>query len=135
MANISFPSEQDQRHTINVYGGYRISPSVNLSVRWLYGSGLPLPGFYRQVGATYFLSEQRDALRLPAYQRTDARINKVWPRDKWKITLYGEVANLTNRTNYRWDSFDSFNSKTGQVFLTLDKMFPILPAAGVVIER
>jgi outer membrane receptor protein involved in Fe transport len=74
-------------------------------------------------------------LRLDAYQRTDARINKVWPRDKWRITLYGEVVNLTNRTNYRWDSYNSYNSRTGQVSLTLDKMFPILPAAGITIER
>jgi outer membrane receptor protein involved in Fe transport len=125
----------DQRHTINVYGGYRVSPSVNVSVKWLYGSGLPLPGFYKKVGTTYFLLDQRNALRLDPYQRTDARINKVWPRDKWKITLYGEVMNLTNRTNYRFDSFDNYNNRTGQVSITLNKMFPILPAAGVVIER
>ena len=135
VSRISFPSEMDQRHTVNVYGGYRISPSVNLSAKWLYGSGLALPGFYRLVGTTYFLSDQRDAVRLPPYQRTDVRINKVWPRVKWKITLYAEVVNLTNRTNYRWDSFDSYNGRTGQVSLTLDKMFPILPSAGFVIER
>ena len=87
------------------------------------------------MGSNYFLSDLRDAVRLPAYQRTDARINKVWPRDKWKITLYAEGVNLSNRTNYRWDSFDSYNSRTGQVSLTLDKMFPILPSAGFVIER
>ena len=135
IAHAFFPSDEDQRHTINAYAGYRIRPSVNLSLRWLYGSGLPLPGFYRTVGSGYFLSDQRDAVRLSAYQRTDARINKVWPRDKWKITLYGEVVNLTNRANYRWDSFGSYNGQTGQVSLTLDKMFPVLPTAGVVIER
>jgi hypothetical protein len=59
----------------------------------------------------------------------------VWPRDKWKITLYGELLNLTNRTNYRFDSYDNYNNRTGQVSLTLDKMFPILPTAGIVIER
>jgi hypothetical protein len=135
IALIAYPTDQDQRHTVNVYGSYRVSPSVNVSLKWLYGSGLPLPGFFRQSGATYLLAEERNALRLDAYQRTDARINKVWPRDRWKITLYGEVVNLTNRTNYRWDSFGSYNNRTGEIRLTLDKLFPILPAAGVVIER
>jgi len=135
IAHIVFPADLDQRHTVNVYGGYRVSPSVNVSVKWLYGSGLPLPGFYQLIGPNYFLLDQRNALRLKPYQRTDARINKVWPRDKWKITLYGELLNLTNRSNYRFDSYDNYNNRTGQVSLTLDKMFPILPTAGIVIER
>jgi len=50
------------------------------------------------------------------------------------MTLYGEVINLTNRSNYRFDSFNSFNAKTGLVSLSLDKLFPILPSAGIVFE-
>jgi hypothetical protein len=67
--------------------------------------------------------------------RADFRVNKAWTHDKWKLTLYGEVINLTNRTNYIFDILDSYNSKTGQAFLTLDKLFPILPSAGLVFER
>jgi hypothetical protein len=37
----SFASDFDQRHTINVYGSYRLRPSVSLSVRETYGSGFP----------------------------------------------------------------------------------------------
>ena len=46
-----------------------------------------------------------------------------------------EVINLTNRTNYIFDSFNGYNSRTFQSFLTLDTMFPILPSAGIVFER
>jgi hypothetical protein len=53
----------------------------------------------------------------------------------WKATLYGEVLNLTNKANYRFDSFNGYNTRTGQAFLTLDKLFPILPSLGLVIER
>jgi len=42
---------------------------------------------------------------------------------------------LTNRTNYLFESFNGFNTKTGQASVTLDKMFPILPSAGLVFER
>jgi hypothetical protein len=130
-----FPSDWDQRHTVNVYGGYRLRPSVNLSGRWSYGSGFPISGYLRQAGPTYFLTSVRNQLRMPDYMRTDVRINKSWTRARWKFTLYGEVVNLTNRTNYIFDSFNGYNAKTGQASLTLDTMFPVLPSAGIVLER
>lgn len=132
-----FPSDYDQRHTVSVYGGYRLRSTVNLSVHASYGSGMPIPGYLSQVGAigtTYFLTASRDQTRFPAYQRADFRVNKSWMHAKWKLTLYGELINMTNRTNYVFESFNSFNSKTGQAFITIDKTFPILPSAGTVVE-
>ena len=130
-----FPAELDQRHTFNLYGGYRLKPTVNLSLKMSYGSGFPIPGYLTQSGGFYYLTSVRDQLRMQAYVRTDFRVNKSWTKDKWKLTLFGEVINLTNRTNYIFDSFDGYNSKTFQAFLTLDTMFPILPSAGIVFER
>ena len=49
--------------------------------------------------------------------------------------LFGEVINLTNRTNYIYDSFNGYNSKIFQALRTLDTMFPILPSAGIVCDR
>uniref|UniRef100_Q01NY6 TonB-dependent receptor n=1 Tax=Solibacter usitatus (strain Ellin6076) TaxID=234267 RepID=Q01NY6_SOLUE len=130
-----FPSDYDQRHTVNVYGGYRIKPTINLSVKSSYGSGFPIPGYLQQIGALYYLTNVRNQLRMRSYLRTDVRLNKSWTKDKWKLTLFGEVINLTNRTNYIYDSFNGYNTKTFQAFLTLDTMFPILPSAGIVFER
>jgi hypothetical protein len=135
VTNNRFPSDYDQRHTLNIYGGYRLKPTVNLSAKVSYGSGFPIPGYLQQVGALYYLSEVRNQLRMQAYVRTDVRVNKSWTKDKWKLTLFGEVINLSNRTNYIYDSFNGYNSKTLQAFLTLDTMFPILPSAGIVFER
>ncbi len=131
----SFPSDYDQRHTVNVYGGYRLRPSINLSMRWCYGSGFPMPGYLQKIGATYYLAGSRNQLRLEPYKRADFRINKAWTHDKWKLTLYGEVVNLTNRSNHIFDILDGYNSKTSQAFLTLEKLFPILPSLGLVFER
>ena len=130
-----FPSDWDQRHTVNVYGGYRLRPSVNLSGRSSWGSGYPIPGFLRTTGGSYYLTSIRNGQRLGTYNRTDVRINKAWTHDKWKLTLYGEVVNLTDRTNYLFESLNSYNSKTGQASVTVDTMFPILPSAGLVFER
>jgi hypothetical protein len=130
-----FPSELDQRHTMNVYGGYRLKPTVNVSMKVSYGSGFPIPGYLTKTGGLYYLTNVRNQLRMEPYVRTDFRVNKSWTRKKWKLTLFGEVINLTNRTNYIFDSFDGYNTKTFQSFLTLDTMFPVLPSAGIVCER
>jgi hypothetical protein len=34
-----------------------------------------------------------------------------------------------------FESFDGFTASTRQAYLTLDKMFPILPSAGVAFEK
>jgi len=130
-----FPSDFDQRHTVNIYGSYRLRPSVNVSVHSSYGSGFPIPGYLTLTNGTYFLAAEKNRLRIDYYQRTDFRVNKSWTRDKWKITLYGELLNISNRANYLFDSLNSYNTKTGQTSVTLDKMFPILPSVGVVFER
>ncbi len=133
--HIAYPSDWDQRHTINVFGSYRLKPTVNLSAKLMYGSGFPYPGFYKKVNGVYYLSTVRNQLRFDPYYRIDWRINKSFTKDKYKITLYGEIINLTNKANYRWDNLDSYNTKTGQASIVVDRMFPIIPSAGILVER
>jgi len=134
-----FPSDYDQRHTVNLYGGFRVRPTVNLSARMSYGSGFPVPGYlttYPYGGYTYYyLAADRNAVRLSPYQRTDFRVNKSWMHAKWKFTLYGELINLTNHANYQFTSFNGYNPQTGQASVTFNKTFPtILPSAGMLAE-
>ncbi len=129
----SFPSDWDQRHTVNAYASYRLKPSLTLSARWTYGSGFPIPGYFEQAGSSYYLAPERNQLRLPFYQRLDLRLNKHWTHGAWKTTLFAEALNLTNRTNYRFDS--QYYSYTGRAWVSLDQMFPLLPSVGVVFER
>jgi hypothetical protein len=139
ITNQTFPADWDQRHTIGAYASYRIRPTINLSARWTYGSGFPLPGYYQlykfPIGPVYRLSNERNTFRIGPYQRLDIRINKVWTHRAWKTTLYGEVMNVTNRANYRFDSMDGYYPSNRLAYITIDKMFPILPSVGVVFER
>lgn len=130
-----FLSDYDQRHTVNAYGSYRIRPTVNVSARWTYGSGFPVPGFLRIDQGNYYLGPSRNAVRMDAYQRADTRINKAFVYDKWKLTFYAEVINVTNRTNRRFDTFNGYNGKTGQADIRFDRMIPVLPSAGIVLEK
>src|SRR5262249_26829993 len=42
---VTEPTTQDQRHTVNAFATYRLTPTINLSGKWIYGSGFPVPGF------------------------------------------------------------------------------------------
>ena len=134
---LTFISDTDQRHTLNVYGSYRFNETWNLSSEWRHGSGQPVPGFYRQIGTQvgtgYFLSNERNTTRLPACSRVDVRLNKAFLFRNWKLTLNGEVINATNHNNLRYAGFDRYGFD-GRVFGQLDRVLPILPSAGVVVE-
>ena len=112
----------------------RANDSLNLSGRYVYGTGLPVPGFYELRGGLAFLSAQRNQLRLPDYQRADLRINKAFVRDRYQLTLFAEVVNLTNRGNTRFDDVNNFDPRTGRVSLSFEKLFPILPSVGIAID-
>jgi hypothetical protein len=129
-----FPGDFDQRHTVNAYASYRFGPSWSLSTRYSFGSNFPIPGFLRRQGELYFLAQTRNQLRIADYHRADVRLNKTFVRARWRATLYVEVLNLFNRDNIRYDSFNGFNARTGQAFPTFNKLFPIVPAAGVMFE-
>jgi hypothetical protein len=128
-----FVADQDQRHTVNVYLGYRARPSVNVSGRWTYGSGFPVPGYFQRSGDGYVLAAERNGARLGPYQRTDVRVNKSRAFDRWKLTVYAEVVNLLNRANYRFDSYNGYDA-SGRANLSFSRMFPVLPSAGVMAQ-
>ncbi len=66
--------------------------------------------------------------------RADVWVNKSFHVGRAGLTLYAEAVNVLNRANYRFDSFSSYNTRAAQASVTLDKMFPILPSAGIVVE-
>jgi hypothetical protein len=131
---IAFDGDYDQRHTVNAYGSYRLSNTWNLSAKYRYGSSMPILGFYEARGPDFFLAPDRNEARAPIYSRLDVRANKAFFFRRWKMTLYGEISNVLNRTHYRYTDLDRVNPQTGQVFIETDTLFPIVPAVGVSVE-
>jgi hypothetical protein len=115
----SYSTLEDQRHTVNVFASYRISPTVHISGKWLFGSGFPVPS-------------NKNAIRLGDYQRLDARAEKDWPFTRWKLALYGEVLNLTDHDNRRY--FYSQYNFDGTLSVTTGQGLPITPTAGLAFE-
>jgi hypothetical protein len=120
---------EDQPNAVNAFGMYRLRPSINLSGKILYGSGYPA-----RTGLEYSPSGWQvvPVVRLPDYFRTDFRVDKSWAFSRWKLTLYGEVLNLTDHDNRIIESVTS--DANGQVIITTQRALPITPAAGVVFE-
>ncbi|HEY6305715.1 MAG TPA: TonB-dependent receptor [Candidatus Angelobacter sp.] len=127
------PTDQDQRHTLNAFGMYRLTPSINLAGKFVYGSGLPLPGpVFEQVGNTLVLVGFNQT-RLGRYERLDLRADKAWTFSRWKMTLYVEGLNLTNHNNPRLLP-TAFNPVTGQPVAVTERGLPITPTAGLVFQ-
>jgi hypothetical protein len=131
--NLHFDGDFDQRHTFNGYATYRLTPTLNLSAKYRYGSNFPVAGFLLiNPNRSIRLSEQRNALRPPVYSRLDVRANKAFNFNRWKLTVYGEVLNVFARENLRYTvSVDTVN---GRVSVDRESMFPFLPIAGLRLE-
>jgi len=128
---ITEPTTEDQRHTVNAFANYRISPSISVSGKWVYGSGFPVPGFSNFTVGNTFVTVANQT-RLGDYQRLDLRLDKSWAYARWKLTLYSEILNVTNHNNPRF-IFTSFQAN-GQAFGVTDKGLPITPTAGLVFQ-
>jgi hypothetical protein len=128
----SFWGDQDQRHTVNLYGFYRISDRTSLSGKLRAGSNSPAPGYYGDVGGAFVLTDRRNELRLPAYARLDLRANRTYQWGHRRLTLFAEVMNALNRANVRFNPPSV--SSTGAVRHIFERMMPIVPSAGVLVE-
>jgi hypothetical protein len=140
-----FWADADQRHTLSLYGNYRLSSRASVSARYRYGSnypmagylGLPQPGLGTVPlidGRPLFagLISARNTLRLPAYSRLDVRADRAFNWSGRRLILFVDVANVLNRTNLRNASY--FVDRTGRVFDTTESLMPIVPSGGFVFE-
>jgi hypothetical protein len=125
-----FSNFEDQRHSLNAFATYRYKPTLNFSMKFLYGSGFPISsGFAQEPNGTLQLVPVQ---RLSSYLRVDSRTDKSWAWTRWKLTLYGEVLNLTNHSNQIVTS--SVFLPNGQLQTTTASALPITPTAGLAFE-
>ncbi len=129
-----YSADFDQRHTVNTYLSYRLSASVNLSARYSYGTNFPIPGFFTVRNGEYYLSKNRNEVRLPNFSRADFRLNKQFERKRWRGVLFVEVMNLLNTNNQTLDSYNGYDPRTAKANISLLRLFPIVPAAGWMMD-
>jgi len=129
----TFWGDLDQRHTLNVYAFYRLSDRFSLSGKLRAGTNVPAPGYYASQGNLFVLSTDRNTLRLPTYSRIDLRANRTFNWPHRRLTLFAEVMNVLNRENVRFNP-PGVNTRTGTVSNLFERLIPIVPSAGILIE-
>ena len=108
-----FDGDEDQRHTFNAYGLYRVTDRFSLAGKLRLGSNVPLVGYWEQRGADYFVGTTRNALRVPRYSRLDVRANRTFNWQTRRLTLFVEVMNVFGHDNVRFNS-PAINVRTGR---------------------
>jgi 5-hydroxyisourate hydrolase-like protein (transthyretin family) len=130
----TFWGDYDQRHTMNAYAMYRHSDRTSFVGKLRMGSNFPIPGYYAEGdGGQYVLTDVRNTARLPVYARLDLRANRAFTWSRRRLTLFAEVLNVLNRSNYRFDP-PGVNLTTRAVSTPFEAMLPIVPSVGFLIE-
>ena len=154
----SFWGDYDQRNTLTAYCSYRLSDTLSLSANGRYGSGTPVTGYLSALDASalggpggsgpssggasgsstllpYALSATPNGSRIPSYQRIDLRLNKVFNRDRYKLTVKLEIDNILNHNNWRYYDYQYPVAGTGtNVLVTRNTTMPRLPVVGVSVQ-
>ncbi|OLC79721.1 MAG: hypothetical protein AUH72_13955 [Acidobacteria bacterium 13_1_40CM_4_65_8] len=129
----SFWGDYDQRHTINLYGTYRVTDRTSVGARFRAGSNFPITGYWAEQGGAYFVGTDRNTLRVPTYARLDVRANRTFTWERKRLTLFAEGINLLNRPNVRF-SLPAVNRRTFEATGLLDTMVPLIPSVGILLE-
>ena len=129
----TYAADYDQRHMVNAYATYRSSSQLGLSARFRYGSNFPVSGYFQPRGEDYFIGPAKNEVRLPTYARLDLRADRTFTKSRSRITLFIEVINAMNRRNMGPGDY-GFDGATLKTTRLMEKMFPILPSAGVLLE-
>jgi hypothetical protein len=129
----SFWGDLDQRHTFNMYGLCRLSPTTSVSAKLRMGSNFPTPGYYVEAGGRYFISDFRNELRLPSFARLDLRANRTFAWSTRRLTLFAEVINVLSRENVRYHP-PSIDGRTFEARRLFEELLPVVPSAGILFE-
>src|SRR5436305_13185460 len=100
------------------------------------GSNFPTVGYWNERDGAYFAADVaagRNTLRVPAYSRLDARANRTFTWDRKRLTLFLEAINVYNRRNER-SAAAAVDRRTFVATGLYEKMVPLIPAVGVVLE-
>jgi hypothetical protein len=137
-----FWADADQRHTLSVYGNYRLSSRSTVSAKLRYGSNYPIRGYVADAVPAppvidgqplfYAIGGERNVVRLPPYARLDVRADRAFHWSGTRLVVFAEVANVLNRTNWRSTPYGV--DRNGRAFDATESLMPIVPSAGFVVE-
>ena len=122
------PGSFDYPLVFNLLGGYRLSPSWELSARLSFLSGRPFTPYNQPISTqqrrgVYDLTRV-NAERAPDYSRIDIRVDRTFSVSGQPLNVFFGVQNVTNRRNFA--SYNWNRRTNSQQFGEQQGLFPIL---------
>ena len=93
----TFFGDFDRRHTFNGAGIFQLGSRTSAGLVLRAASGVPVPGYFDLRDGTLVVGDQLNLVRLPAYVRLDARVQRRFFSPRHQVTLFGEIVNVLNR--------------------------------------
>jgi hypothetical protein len=123
--------QYDQTHILTLIASYKLPRGFQIGVRFRYVTGDPITGV---LGAFYDSNADRYQPiagpvfgdRLGAFYQFDARIDKAFTFNRWRLSLYLDVQNVTNAANPEAVTYNY--NYTQQISIN---GLPILPVLGI----
>jgi len=127
-------SQYDQTHLLTAVGERELGRNWKISTRVRYATGNP---FTPVVGASYdvnndvYVPVRGDIYseRMGAFFQADVRFDKKWVYDRWIVTGYLDIENITNQQNPEAIRY-SYNYQQSEKVTGL----PIYPTLGIKME-
>jgi hypothetical protein len=129
----AFPSDFDQRHTINIYGVTALPWKARLALTFRGGTNVPIPGYLVARNGEWFAGDPRNEERLPAYARLDARAERTFDPRGRRVTVFAEALNVLNRVNLG-PADGAILRDTGAAVGFTERLLPRLLTAGLRFE-
>ena len=130
----------ERRHGLTLWGTYKISNKIQLSMLWRVASGLPytpIPGVrIKQISTTEyswdFIRGEKNSEHFPVYQRLDLRL--TWSHKYF--SLYLDLINVYNYANiyemtWEKDELEQQGKSTSIAKRRTIYMLPFLPSIGM----
>ena len=95
----AFWGDADRRHAFSAAGVFRIGHQASIGGVLRAASGIPIPGYFSVSHGRLVVGDRRNDVRLPAYARVDARVQRTFLSSRHGVTVFGEVLNVMNRRN------------------------------------
>ncbi len=88
-------SPWDQTHLLNLVLGYKLNDKWNMGGRLHFNTGRPYTG--REQGQTLAeaLEQNRNNRRLPPFMQFDARVERVFVYQRWRLHMFLDITNAT----------------------------------------
>ncbi|MEQ9424207.1 MAG: TonB-dependent receptor [Cyclobacteriaceae bacterium] len=136
----------DRRHSIILNNTFKFGKNFTLSTLWDFNSGQPYTPLTAAVegetvfqgdGQIFFIEEDKNTGRLPAYHSLNVKLEKLWIFKKFDLNIYLNIVNLYNRQNirnYTYDGETFGNTLEVTVFRDEVAYFPRFVTPGISVK-